>query len=90
MAKITLTKAEARGVLADKASRVRDEIVDTSRWSIRHELIFRREGKLYSVWYQVGATEQQDESPFDNEGDEIECTEMEAYERTIIDYRAAR
>lgn len=71
----------------DREFRVRDEITDTTRWSTHHELIFKHDGKLYSATYSRGATEQQDERPWDGE-DEIECTEVEAYEKTVTDYRA--
>lgn len=66
---------------------VRDLILDTSRWSVYHELIFRHENKLYVTTYSCGATELQDESPWEYDGDEIECAEVEEYERTVIDYR---
>lgn len=52
-----------------------DEIVDNSRWSIQHAIIFEHEGKFYRTYYSVGATEIQDESPWEYE-DEVECFEV--------------
>ena len=57
---------------------VEDTIEDKSRWTVCHRLIFRHDGKLYGTHYSVGATEYQDVSPFENESDEIECSEMMA------------
>lgn len=67
---------------------VRDEILDTTRWSIINELIFKdkESGKLYRTNYSVGATECQDESPFEYDPDYIECVEVKEKEVTVIDY----
>lgn len=66
---------------------VRDEIVGTRRWSIDHEIIFKHEGKLYRTNYSVGATESQDEGPWEYETNGVECTEVEAFEKSVTDYR---
>jgi hypothetical protein len=50
-------------------------------------MIFKVDDKFYKTNYQVGATEMQDEAPYEYEGDEIECPEMEPYEVTITKYR---
>lgn len=53
---------------------IEDKIVSQGRWSIHHEIIFEMDGRHYLTDYSVGATERQDEGPwecFDNE-DEIE------------------
>lgn len=55
---------------------IEDNIIDNSRWSIVHEIIFEHDGKFYQTYYSVGATECQDESPWEYE-DEVECTEVE-------------
>lgn len=55
---------------------VKNTIVDTSRWSIIHEIIFEDKGKFYKTTYSEGATECQDESPWEYEN-EIDCTEVE-------------
>lgn len=57
---------------------VKNELVETSRWSTHHELIFRdvNEDRFYFVDYSKGATETQDESPFDYEPENIEVDEV--------------
>lgn len=68
-------------VMRDKLDEgvIHDTIVDNSRWSIQHEIIFEHEGKNYRAYYSVGATEQQDESPweFDTEVEVVEVHEVE-------------
>ena len=46
---------------------IETEIVDTSRWSVHHEGIFKHisSGKFYSLSWSTGATEMQDEAPFE-------------------------
>jgi len=73
--------------LGNKDVDVFDEIVDTTRWSVVHERIVRYDGKLYSAPYSEGATESQDESPYEYDADMIECEEVEPYEKTVIAYR---
>lgn len=51
------------------------EIIDTTRWSIVYDLVFEFEGKDYRTSYSVGATESQDERPWEYQ-DEVECTEV--------------
>jgi hypothetical protein len=54
-----------------------DEITDTSRWSIHHRIVFLwTDGKYYTTTYSVGATESQDESPWEYD-DDIACIEVE-------------
>lgn len=85
---LTLTKQEALDIL-DGDGVVVDEITGTSRWSIHHYLVFRMDGKLWNTSYQVGATEQQDESPWEYEK-EVKCFEVEAYEKIVTDYRRVK
>lgn len=65
---------------------VHTKIVDTSRWNIHYYMVFKHEGKLYGVYFSRGATEMQDEQPFEYDGDEIECDEVEAVQKTITVY----
>lgn len=58
---------------------IEDNIVDTGRWSIYHKIIFEDNGKFYRTHYSVGATECQDERPWEYE-DEVECEEVELRE----------
>ncbi len=59
-----------------------DEPIDTSRWSISHELVFKYEGKFYMTYYSVGATECQDESPWEFE-ESVDCFEVELKEVVV-------
>jgi hypothetical protein len=59
-----------------------DEITDTSRWSIHHRIIFAYQGRFYQAFYSEGATEMQDERPWEYE-DQVECVEVELKEVKI-------
>ena len=61
---------------------IKDTITDTRRWSVDHEIIFLHDGKYWQTHYSVGATEQQDESPWEYDT-EVECTEVELKEVTV-------
>ena len=71
---------------------ITNEMVDTSRWSIHYNLIFKFEDKFYQAPYSVGATESQDEGPWEYEGDEapIDCYEVEPVEKTVIVYKRVK
>ncbi len=79
MAVIKFSKDYLNGELDLPYGAIVDEIVDTSRWSIHHRIVFDNNGKFYQAYYSEGATECQDESPWEYE-DEIECTEVELKE----------
>lgn len=66
---------------------VRDRIIGHRRWSVDHELIFRRDGRLWRARYSVGATEYQEEGPFDNAPDPVGC--IEVVEVPTVDYAPA-
>lgn len=68
--------------LALPYSALLDEITDTSRWSIHHRIIFPYQGKFYEAHYSEGATEMQDESPWEYD-DEVECDEVQLKEVTV-------
>ena len=70
----------------DEAEVIKDEIIETSRWSVINYLIFKVGSKFYESSYSYGATEQQDESPYEYDGDEIECSEVFPIEKTIVVY----
>lgn len=67
-------------------STVENKIIDTSRWHTHHTLIFKEDatGKLYRLHWCQGSTEVQDDGP---EFSETELSEVEAYEKTVTDYR---
>lgn len=61
---------------------IKDTITSTSRWSIHHEIVFLHDDKYWMTYYSEGATEQQDERPWEYDT-EIECTEVHIVEKTI-------
>lgn len=65
---------------------IKEEIIDHTRWSVIYYVTFKYEGKFYGTSYSVGATETQDETPYEYDGDLIECEELEPKEVTIIEY----
>ncbi len=68
---------------------IKETITDTGRWTITYEAVIQdlTDGKFYKIWYSRGATEMQDESPFEYDGDEIECVEVEPFQKTVTRYR---
>lgn len=63
---------------------VSEEIIDTTRWSVIKEIVFQsKDGKYYQTTYSEGATECQDEAPWEYE-EEIECEEVELREVKIM------
>jgi len=70
----------------DSDKEISCEIIDTRRWSIDYYLVFKHDEKFYGVSFSRGATEQQDERPFEYEPNEIECQELRAVEKTVIVY----
>ena len=64
------------------SSAISNKIVDSTRWSIVSEIIFNFEDKFYQTTYSVGATEQQDEGPWEYDN-EIECYEVELKSKQI-------
>ena len=68
--------------LMDKPHKVFEEITDHDRWTIHYRVIFLFEGKHYEWHYSIGATETQDQGPFDyfTESDG-ECAEVHLQDR---------
>lgn len=55
---------------------VEEEIIVTSRWSIHYSIVFQdKDGKYYQTTYSNGATECQDERPWEYE-ETVECYEV--------------
>jgi hypothetical protein len=77
-----------RNVLYDDAQGaevISDTIGDTGRWSVHHTLIFKFEDKFYRSYYSRGATENQDEHPFEHDN-EVHCVQVAPFERPVIVY----
>lgn len=70
----------------DNFTVVERTIEEVSRWSVLHGMVFKHGDKFYSTGYSVGATEYQDESPYEYEGDYIECEEVIPTQITITKY----
>lgn len=89
------TKQELIEVCRDDSDYLEDVVTtldDSSRWALQYTQVFRdtRDGKFYMTYYQTGATEQQDESPYEYEDDELDVREVEPYEVTVTKYRAVK
>lgn len=63
-----------------------DKILCNTRWSEVHELIFRFDDRIYRTKYSQGLTENQCESPFDNEGPTVDCEEVREVLKTVKSY----
>ena len=87
--KLNFTAQRARQILyGDDAYRIiRDEITDVGRWSIHHYIVIQRieDGRFFADTYSVGATESQDESPWEYTPPAF--TEVFPVERLIIEYQ---
>jgi hypothetical protein len=57
---------------------VSEELVDTTRWSHVYERVYQdlKTSKYWRTTYSVGATECQDESPYEYDGEEVEFEEV--------------
>ena len=65
---------------------IQDELVETSRWSEIHVIVFKIGDHYYDSSYSSGLTEYQDERPYEYDPDEIECREVMPVEKTITVY----
>ena len=61
---------------------ITDVVASHGRWHVGHKLTFRHtDGKVYITSYRRGATESQDEGPWENQ-QEVECREAHEVPRT--------
>jgi hypothetical protein len=82
MAKKVFSRDYLKNELVLPHTAIFDEITDNGRWSIYHRCIFEDNGKFYEAYYSVGATECQDESPWEYE-ENVDCYEVELKEITV-------
>lgn len=87
---LEFTPEEGRNIIwgdTDDFKEISDEIVGTRRWSNDHEAVFQRisDGKFFSVSYSRGATESQDEKPFEYDKEAV-FSEVFRVEKTVIVY----
>lgn len=86
---LKLTKNQAQDIvygLNKDYKTISKEIIDTTRWSNVFEIVVQRisDGKYFKDCYNVGATETQDEGPYDYTDPEF--IEVEKKEKTIFVY----
>jgi hypothetical protein len=87
---LELTPEEGRRIIwsdTDEFKTINTEIVDTGRWSIHKEAIVQRfsDGKFFKTGFSVGATESQEERPFEYDSKAF-FIEVVPVEKTIIVY----
>jgi hypothetical protein len=82
MAKKTFSKDYLIDELELPQTAIENHITGQSGWTVEHEIIFKEGEKHYSTYYEIGATERQDEGPWEYE-DDIECEEVELKEVTV-------
>lgn len=68
-----------------KGEVIYDKVIDNSRWSVIHEIVFKLDDKFYLTHYSVGATECQEERPWEYE-DDIRCVEVVEKEVLVKKY----
>ncbi|WGT37755.1 hypothetical protein MHB40_14500 [Lysinibacillus sp. FSL K6-0057] len=83
MTTIKLHKDYLKNELDLPSNALLDEVTDMSRWSIHHRIVFKHDNKFYETYYSEGATEMQDERPWEYE-DEVECDEVELKEVKVL------
>jgi len=68
---------------------VQDKFEGESRWSLNYSQVLKHKesSKFYRTSYSKGATECQDESPYEYEPDVIKLTEVVPFKRTVTDYK---
>ncbi len=72
---------------------VENILTDTSRWSVHYDCVIKHleSGKFYDAAYSCGATESQDEEPFDHlcadEEGNVDLDELFPHKMTIVQYR---
>ena len=71
---------------SDEYEKISCSLSHVSRWSYHYVMIFKYDGKYYKTHYSVGATEMQDESPYEYASDMIECVEVCPVEKVVIVY----
>ena len=86
--KLNLTSKQGRDIIDGhyNFAIIEDKIVGKSRWSTEYEIVVQRksDGKYFKDGYRRGATESQDERPY--EYSEPNFTEVLPVTKTYIDY----
>ncbi len=88
---LKLTPEQGRDIVYEATNdfqEVRRKIIDHTDWSIVYSLVVQRksDGKYFETQYSVGATEHQDEAPY-NYASEALFEEVKPIEQTTIVYK---
>ena len=75
---------------SDKGKVYETNLVDTSRWSKIYEMVFSYGDNWYLTSYSKGATENQDERPFEYDDDEIDCTQVHQVKKSFTVWEPVR
>lgn len=65
---------------------VEHEILELESLIAHYRVVFEYDAKLYACEYSISVSEMTQEHPFEYEGNEIECVEVEPKEVTSIIY----
>jgi hypothetical protein len=80
------------GDYAGTAEELYCELYDTTRWTNVYEFVFRNpdDGKAYRVYYEVGASDSQDDvDPWDYD-DRIQAVEVEQIQVTKTEWKPVK
>jgi hypothetical protein len=69
---------------------VEERLTGTSRWSIHYSVVFKFMDKFYLANFRRGATEQQDEQPYEYDKAEIEVPEVRQVEVLVKKYEVIK
>lgn len=85
--KLILSEKEAKDILWEETPYkiVKNELVDNTRWNLVYDLVVEKDGRFFRTSYTTGATEMQDNSPFDYTKT-VEFEEVFPVEKTIVVY----
>lgn len=91
--KLNLTKEQTLELIwgdLEGYKEIQNNIVEKTRWSIIHEIVVQRlsDGKYFMDNYSVGATEQQDEGPY--EYSKPDFVEVKPIEVKRIEYKIVK
>lgn len=73
-----------------EAEVIENKIISVGRWDIHYEIVFKTNSKYYRSYYSIGATENQDNQPYEYDGNEIECEEVVPYEETVVRFKKVK
>lgn len=85
--KFSVQWLEAMGIAFGEC--IHEEVIDSNRWTEITKGVFEYEGKFYSVEWETGLTEYQENTWFESfaiDG-KVECPEVEQYEVTVKKWR---